>query len=49
MLIVNQNLFILRDNIIFNIDMESKKVKAKYFGKSKIMGIYKLREQKEEE
>jgi hypothetical protein len=48
MIIVNQNLFLLRDNIIFNVDIETKKVKAKYLSAKKIVGLYKLREIKED-
>lgn len=49
MLVVNQSVFLLRDNAVFIYDSFKLRIVSKIFGKQKVVGLYKLKNSTEDE
>ena len=48
MTVVNHTMFILRDNAVFLIDIPTKQVIKKILSKTRVVGLYKLKETKDD-
>ena len=48
-LVINQSLFLLRDNIVFIVDTFTKQILSKHFQKQKVVSLHKLKLQTEDE
>jgi hypothetical protein len=48
-LIVNQSLFLLRDNIVFIVDTFTKQVVQRFLQKQKVVSLHKLKQQSEDD